>query len=292
MLYTIQNEFLKATVSLYGAELQSLIAADGTQFLWQGDPAYWHERSPILFPYIGRMTDKSFYLDGEMHHMQNHGIVKYHDFRLVSATDTQLVLAFEDTQQVYADYPRHFLFQVTYTLNGNTLEVACRVENRDDKTMYFGLGGHPGFLLPFTPGKDFTDYRLSFPSACEPRRVVFSETCFCTGDLVPYALQDGTTIPLQHSLFDDDAIVLTDTPKEVTLGAEGDPRSVTVTFPDMDYIGFWQFASDDTPFLCIEPWSSLPSPDGKITVLEEQKDLLSLPAGDCYENTWSIRVNF
>ena len=255
MLYTIQNEFLKATVSLYGAELQSLIASDGTQFLWQGDPAYWHERSPILFPYIGRMTDKSFYLDGEMHHMQNHGIVKYHDFRLVSATDTQLVLAFEDTQ-------------------------------------HFGLGGHPGFLLPFTPGKDFTDYRLSFPSACEPRRVVFSETCFCTGDLVPYALQDGTTIPLQHSLFDDDAIVLTDTPKEVTLGAEGDPRSVTVTFPDMDYIGFWQFASDDTPFLCIEPWSSLPSPDGKITVLEEQKDLLSLPAGDCYENTWSIRVNF
>ena len=95
MLYTIQNEFLKATVSLYGAELQSLIAADGTEFLWQGDPAYWNERSPILFPYIGRMTNKSFYLDGELHHMQNHGIVKYHDFRLVSATDTQLVLAFE-----------------------------------------------------------------------------------------------------------------------------------------------------------------------------------------------------
>jgi galactose mutarotase-like enzyme len=291
MLYTIQNEFLKATVSLYGAELQSLIAADGTEFLWQGDPAYWNERSPILFPYIGRMTNKSFYLDGELHHMQNHGIVKYHDFRLVSATDTQLVLTFEDTQEVYADYPRHFLFQVTYTLNGNTLDVACRVENRDDKTMYFGLGGHPGFLLPFTPGKAFTDYQLRFPAPCQPRRVVFSETCFCTGDLVPYTLQDGTTIPLQHSLFDDDAIVLADTPKEVTLSAAGDSRSVTVTFPDMDYIGFWQFASNDTPFLCIEPWSSLPSPDGKITVLEEQKDLLSLPGGDCYENVWSIRVD-
>ena len=77
MLYTIQNEFLKATVSLYGAELQSLIAADGTEFLWQGDPAYWNERSPILFPYIGRMTNKSFYLDGELHHMQNHGIRKF-----------------------------------------------------------------------------------------------------------------------------------------------------------------------------------------------------------------------
>ena len=291
MLYTIQNKFLKATVSLHGAELQSLMASDGTEFLWQGDPTYWHERSPILFPYIGRMTDKSFYLDGEMHHMEGHGIVKYHDFRLVSATDTQLVFAFEDTQQVYADYPRHFLFQVTYTLRGNTLEVICRVENRDEKTMYFGLGGHPGFLLPFTPGKDFTDYRISFPSACHPRRVIFSDNGFFTGNLAPYTLENGTTIPLEHSLFINDAIVLADTPKEVTLGTEGDSRSVTVTFPDMDYIGFWQSVSDDTPFLCIEPWSSLPSPDGKITVLEEQKDLLSLPGGDCYENTWSIRVD-
>jgi galactose mutarotase-like enzyme len=291
MIHTIQNEFLTVSAAEKGAELMRILGADGTEYLWQGDSKYWSDRALNIFPYVARLNEGKYYLDGQLHEMAIHGIAPYRDFTVTENDGSRMVFELRADEKTYAEYPRNFVFQIVYALQGKTLTVSFRCENLDGKTMYFGLGGHPGFLLPFTPGKAFTDYQLRFPAPCQPRRVVFSETCFCTGDLVPYTLQDGTTIPLQHSLFDDDAIVLADTPKEVTLSAAGDSRSVTVTFPDMDYIGFWQFASNDTPFLCIEPWSSLPSPDGKVTVFEEQKDLLSLPGGDCYENTWSIRVD-
>jgi hypothetical protein len=44
------------------------------------------------------------------------------------------------------------------------------------------------------------------------------------------------------------------------------------------------------PYVCIEPWCSLPSAQGKIAVLEEQTDLIGLPGRKIYRNTWRIRV--
>ena len=44
-------------------------------------------------------------------------------------------------------------------------------------------------------------------------------------------------MPLAHSLFDNDAIVLRDMAREVTLEAPGSARSVTVAFPNMPYLG-------------------------------------------------------
>ena len=44
-------------------------------------------------------------------------------------------------------------------------------------------------------------------------------------------------LPLAHSLFDNDAIVLRDMAREVTLEAPGSARSVTVAFPNMPYLG-------------------------------------------------------
>lgn len=39
-----------------------------------------------------------------------------------------------------------------------------------------------------------------------------------------------------------------------------------------------------------EPWRSLPAADGTVSVFEEQDDLLSLPAGETYHNTWQIKM--
>jgi hypothetical protein len=52
MLHTIQNKFLTVTVSELGAELQSILGADGTEYLWQGNPAYWKSRSPMTKPAV------------------------------------------------------------------------------------------------------------------------------------------------------------------------------------------------------------------------------------------------
>ena len=60
MLYTVKNDKLSLTVSDMGAEMQSLLSCDGTEFLWQGDPAYWTGHAYIMFPICGRLTDGKY----------------------------------------------------------------------------------------------------------------------------------------------------------------------------------------------------------------------------------------
>ncbi|HIT34835.1 MAG TPA: aldose 1-epimerase family protein [Candidatus Faecousia intestinigallinarum] len=289
-MVTIHNEFLTVTAAEKGAELQSILGADGTEYLWQGDAKYWPDRALNIFPYVARLTNGSFYLDGKLHHMAIHGIAPYQEFRTAAHTDTEMVLELVSNAETYESYPRQFAFRVIYALRGNTLEVTYQVENRDEKTMYFGLGGHPGFNVPLEKGQSFEDYRLRFRHAHTPSRVGFTEQCYLDGTAAPYALEDGRDIPLHHDLFDQDAIVLQEMDHEVTLESGKGGHSVTVTYPQMNYLGIWHMPRTDAPYVCIEPWSSLPSAQDTVAVLEEQKDLISLEPGNTYRSVWTIRV--
>ena len=290
MLHTIENPFLRVTVSQQGAELQSILGADGTEYLWQGDAAYWSDRAPNIFPYVARLTEGSYYLDGTLHHMNIHGIALYRQFHTLQHDTDRLVMELVSDAQTLEQYPRAFSFQVLYALEGSRLAVTFRVENRDTLPMYFGLGGHPGFRVPLADGCRFEDYRLHFTRPCAPKRVGFSEDCFVTGYLTDYQLEKGQDLPLRHDLFDDDAIVLTAMDPEVTVCCDKDGHSLTVSYPNMPYLGIWHMPHTDAPYVCIEPWSSLPSRKGIIETLEQQPGLLRLAPGCVYENTWSIQI--
>lgn len=291
MLHTIQNPFLTVTVSEDGAQLQSIRGRDGTEYLWQGDPAYWSDRALNLFPYVARLTEGSYRLDGELHRMNIHGIAPYRRFAAKKQGEDALVFALASDEETLAAYPRKFVFRIYYTLRDNALNMTFEVENRDEKVLYFGLGGHPGFNVPLVPGKTFGDYRLRFGEACQPLRVGFTEDCFLNGREESFPLEDDRILPLKHDLFDDDAIVLKNMARQITLETEGDPHAVTVTFPQMGYLGLWHCPKTDAPYVCIEPWCSLPSAKGKIAVFEEQEDLLSLAPGEIYRNHWSILIH-
>ena len=290
MEHTIQNRFLRITVSEQGAELRSILGADGTEYLWQGDPAYWSDRALNIFPYVARLTDGCYELDGSLHRMQIHGIAPYKDFTLIYRDEIQMTFELAADAQTHGEYPRDFRFRIRYALAENVLRITYEVENRDSRTMYFGLGGHPGFNVPLTPGRKFEDYRLRFREICSPERIGFTEDCFLNGEDVPFPLQEEKLLPLSHDLFDDDAIVLRNICREVTLESEGDPHSVTVRFPGMPYLGLWHWPKTDAPYICLEPWCSLPSSAGKVTVFEQQPDLLRLAPGQSYENVWTIEM--
>lgn len=289
MLHTIKNNDLTVTVSEMGAELQSIVGADGTEYLWQGDPVYWRKRSPNLFPYIGRMPGKTYHLDGQSYQMPIHGFAPTSLFCLKEKSDTRLLFELTENEETYRYYPRKFSFCVDYTLQGNKLIISFSAENRDEKTMYFAMGGHPGFRVPLADGLAFEDYRLRFSGSCLPTRVTFCKDCFVSGR-TPYPLQDDGIIALHHPLFDDDAVVLEGSGASVTLETDKDSHAVTVEYPQMKYVGFWHTTKSDAPFVCIEPWSALPSRTGITEALETQPDLTALEPGQTHINTWSVTV--
>lgn len=288
MIYTIGNECLTVSVNDLGAQLWSIRSHDGTEYLWQGDPEYWSDRALTIFPYVARLWQGQYELDGERHVLPIHGFAPTSAFTLEEKTQNRMVLALESSEETWAQYPRRFVFRVIYALEGDTLSVTYEVENRDERTMYFGLGGHPGFNVPLEAGLRFEDYRLRFGVPCSPVRVGFTEDCFVSGQDAPFPLEDGCVLPMRHALFDDDALVLRDMARSVTLEAPGGTRSVTVTFPDMPYLGIWHWPRKDAPYVCIEPWRSLPARQGETAVLERQENLVHLAPGARYENRWQI----
>ena len=97
-------------------------------------------------------------------------------------------------------------------------------------------------------------------------------------------------LPLKHTLFDHDAIVMEDAGDTVTLKSRKSGKSITVHFPKMDYLGIWHWPKAEVPYVCLEPWSSLPSRKGIVEDLEKKEDMLKVSAGEVYENLWTIEL--
>ena len=54
MTRTIENSFLKISVSDHGAELTGIYdKVNDREVLWQADPAYWKRPAPVLFTIVG-----------------------------------------------------------------------------------------------------------------------------------------------------------------------------------------------------------------------------------------------
>lgn len=288
MIYILENDKLKVKISSLGAEIQSVRRLeDDTEYMWQGDTAYWGGRAPNLFPFCGRNVEGKYIYAGKEYEGPKHGFARHSEWSVLHQKAAALTLQLQDSEETRAIYPFRFSLELTYTLSGETLSIAYILHNLDDKTMYFALGGHPAFNVPLRPEEQFEDYSLVFDWTCQPRLARFSSKGYFLDANTPYPLQDEQTIPLTHALFDKD-IFLTDVSREVTLCNPAGPRSVHLSFPDMPYVGFWHPDHTDAPFVCIEPWSSMPARDGFVNVLEEKEDMLTLNPAEVYRTAYTI----
>lgn len=289
-LFTIANDVLTVTLDACGAVLHSIVK-DGGEYLWQGDKRYWARRDANLFPYVGRLTDGKYLLDGREYPMTIHGFCIGTDFTVTCRTDASIRFTLTDSEKTREMYPFRFAFHVEYRLVGSTIEKICLVENRNAKEMIFGLGGHPGFNVPLAGDGSFTDWELAFSAPCQPVRVDFDPSNYrLAGTESPFPLENGRVIPLTHSLFDLDAVVLGDTCREVTIRSPKSSRSVTVSYPDMPFVGLWHAPKTDAPYVCIEPWVSLPSHSAYVEDLAKQAYLIHLDAGQTYRNEMTITL--
>lgn len=290
MIYTLKNSEMEVQVSSKGGELVSMKDADQTEYIWIGDATYWKRHAPQLFPCIGRLTNNQYRMDGALHEMGQHGFLRDYELTKVEERDVSLHLQLTSDASTRQLYDRDWTVDIFYRLCGKTLNVKFQVRNRDVRTMRFGYGIHPGFNVPLNPALRFEDYRLDFHEVSTPKQMELTERYTISGGMHDYALEEGRYLPLQHSLFDHDAIILKDMPHTVTLGSQKDEKKVTVTFPDMPYLGIWHAPETDAPFVCIEPWSSLPSTDGVIDEFETKPDFITVEPEETYMNSWSISI--
>ena len=262
MDYILENEYLKVTVTTWGAQLKSVIRkSDGAEHMWQADKAVWGYHAPILFPYAGRVKDGMIEARGQ--HFENlpqHGFARIGDHTLVRHSDTVVEFELLDSEATMAMWPYAFRLLSTYTLKGDTVYHKLTVENRDDEAFSFGIGYHPGFTIPFDDKHTYADYELRFDTPQSPLCLNNLPTGLFQGDTY-YLAYNTDTIPIDEHLFDNDSHCMAGLTAE-TLGIyEKDTgRAVVCDISAFPYTLLW--SKPGAPkFVCIEPWMSIPSPE-------------------------------
>ena len=287
MDYTLENEYLKVTITTSGAQVKSVIRkCDGVEHMWQADKAVWGYHAPILFPHCGKVVDGVIEAKGQTCQSPQHGFARLMEHSFVDQSRDTLVLelcADEETGQMF---PYAFRLVSIFTLEGSTLHHTLSVENLDGCAMPFGIGYHPGFAIPFDDQHTAEDYELRFS---EP------ESPLCVNNL-PHGLMHGNlyylgsniqSIPIDDKLFANDSHCMVNL-RSQTLGLyEKDTgRAVVCDISQFPYTLIW--SKPGTPkFVCIEPWHSLPSPENGSTRWEEKPAAAILAPGEEWSCTLS-----
>ena len=83
MQYTIKNTHLSLTVDSLGAQMTSIKNEAGEEMLWQADKSVWGYHAPMLFPWVGKMKEGKFFVEGEEFAAANHGFIRNVEHTLV-----------------------------------------------------------------------------------------------------------------------------------------------------------------------------------------------------------------
>lgn len=287
MIYNIQNNNLQVAISSLGAELQSIKKGE-KEYLWQGSADSWSSKATNLFPFIGRCTDGKYIYQNNQYEMNSHGFVRNTDFQVEQISDSKIIFKTNHTNETIKIYPFKFEYQIVYELKNNSLQITHNVFNLDEKTMYFAIGGHPGFNIPFDDNLNFEDYYIEFCEEFDPKAYEIIQ--FNIGDLQSYPLKNNKILNLKHDLFDNDAIIFKNPPKTLCIKSDKSQNSIKVTYPQMEFLAVWHTPKKQTPFVCIEPWTSIPARHNIIEDIEKLEHFITLESNKNYTNSWEITI--
>ncbi len=288
-LVTIENNWLRVSIDPYGAELQSIRHKNTeTEYLWQGDPEHWANRSPVMFPVNVRFKDERFSYRGKTYEMPRMGLAMISDFETFPSEDGEAVtLSLRANEMTRQYYPFEFVFDATYRLESNRLVNEYRVSNNGSETMYFALGGHPGFRTPLDNGRARSDYEISFSKRLERDRAEIKESLIQT-TRVPF-LENERKFTLDDPRIPSGGMFQKDMPaRKIGVGLAGMLPYVTVDLGDFPNVNI--FTPPGKPFVCIEPMVAHHDIQESPLAIEEKPFLISLEPGEAKTYAFTIIV--
>jgi galactose mutarotase-like enzyme len=289
MIYSISNEFIKASIKLTGAELCSLIDIESnTELMWEGNPQYWKGQAPILFPIIGALKEGTYYYKGEKYTLPNHGLVRKNtSIKLLTHTQNAISFSYRYDQKTLKQYPFKFELIINYSLNGKALVVNHKVKNAGTDEMLFSIGAHPAFKCPLSKDEKYSDYTLKFETTENLDRWLL-ENNGLIGNPAKY-MNNTNILKLYDEIFDEGALVFKNIKSTfIKLVNKQNKDILIVSFNGFNYMGIW--SKERAPFVCIEPWLGIADSVHTNQQFEEKEGLLKLDPKDTFEASYSIEV--
>lgn len=289
-IFEISNGKLTASVDSRGAELKSLRKAEsGKEYMWCADPRYWGRTSPTLFPLVGGLKNGEYRLNGKTYKMEKHGFVRDAEFKLASHEAAEVWFVLDADEETKKTFPFSFQLRLGYRLENMTLKVLWRVDNPSDETIYFSIGGHPGFNCPIKQGDKREDYFIAFDKKDFISCTAVGNDGLACGERKVYELQDGL-LPITEELFEQDAIIMEDYQiHRLSLLTPDKKPYLTASF-DLPAAAVWAPAGKNAPFVCIEPWSGICDYTDFEGELSERKWGNEVLPGQCFASGYDITI--
>lgn len=261
-----------------GAELIS-IKVDGKEKLHDGKKD-WNRSAPVLFPIVGQIKDGQTIIEQKTYKMGQHGFARDMEFEEIALNTYRLKYNAETLEK----YPYKFELIISHkAIDDNTVETKYTVKNIDNKTIYFGLGGHPAFIC------DYKDAELKFEKEENEIEIYQLENGLIKENPEDKDIfTDGKSIKLNRDIFDNDAIIMKKLKSnQVTLIEKG-KEILEFDFTDFPILAIW--SKKDANFLCIEPWfntADTVDSNGKFT---DKEGIISLNPNKTFEAKFTVKM--
>ncbi|WP_370772482.1 aldose 1-epimerase family protein [Clostridium sp.] len=290
MLYTLENEKIKITISNQGAELHNITSkVDGTEYLWNRNKRYWGYSAPVLFPIVGKVNNGSYRVDGKEYNLPQHGLARLKEFEMIKKTDDNIVFELVDSEETLKVYPYKFSLKISYTLLEDGVITEYIVENTDNKMIYFSIGAHPAFMCPIMPGEIIDDYYFEFNEKENCDIMPINKDGYIKRERKQY-LVDNNIIPLSFDLFKGDALVFDSLKSnKIRLKSVNHDKVLTMDFTGFPYMGLWT-KSTGAPFVCIEPWYGHADFEDFTGELKDKDGIQKLDIGEKFNSSYTVTI--
>jgi galactose mutarotase-like enzyme len=284
---TIRSTGLSATIDPQGAQLSRLRDADDRDLQWQGDPAIWAGRAPLLFPIVGMLVGGQYRSGGHSYSLPRHGFARNRRFGVTQSGPAGATFTLSADEHTLAVFPFQFELEVNFAVEDATLAVTSWIRNCGSEDMPASLGYHPAFVWPLPYGAARAAHFIEF-EADEPAPLRCLDG---NGLLTPQRLPTpvrNRRLTLRDELFVADALIFDQVAsRTVTYGSDVGPR-IAVSFPGVPYLGVW--TKPGANFICIEPWHGIADPQGFSGELRDKPGTLIVPPGGTATVGMSISV--
>lgn len=282
---SISNAAVTVTIAPLGAEMQSIVTADGKSWLWHGDTGFWSGRAPVLFPIVGKAPGDMVGIGGKDYAMGQHGFARRSVFALEAATADAARFVLQSSDATKTVYPFEFTLTLAYGLVDAGVSVTSTVTNLDNTPLPFQLGYHPAFAWPL-PGAENQTHEMRLAGDAEPK-LARLRNGLLTGQRQPSPFNRGRLL-LDHALFAEDAMIFPEgTGNSIGYGVEGGAK-IELSWDGLPNLALW--SKPGAPFICIEPWHGMAAKDGGGNALLARPYALSLEPGE--SRAFSYVANF
>lgn len=288
-MVTLENDYLRVSIRKKGAEITSIYnKLSKLEHIWQADATIWPWHAPNLFPVVGGCIDNQIQVEGNAFPMNRHGFARNTEFTILEGSDTHAEFSMGHNEETLKSYPYRFQFQLLYFLNDHQLRITYKVINEDLQDIYFSIGAHPAFNVPFHPAEGFEDYYLEFEHEEPLETHLISPEGFFNGEKETVDTE-GRILPLTRSMFAKDALVFKNIrSRKIWLRSRNRSQHIEVNFPHFDYLGLW--AKPGADFVCIEPWMGCADTAAKSTDISGKEGIRKLEKGHVFEADYSVSV--